>query len=142
LLALSEGDGSPSADPFGHIHGRRYTLDRPGFYTLGLRVVDTSTHGHGTEGAPHHSPSDLFHMYVQAGMFIPSISKTNDQVTVAFPGRPERAYSLEYTPVLEGTNTTWTAVDGPVGGLHGLHSFRHEHAIHRQGFYRIRETTP
>jgi hypothetical protein len=61
---LSEGDGSAGSDPFGHVHGRRFTVDTPGLYTVGFRLLDTSTNG--TGGGPIHTPSDLFYMNFEA----------------------------------------------------------------------------
>ena len=40
---LSEGITVPEYDPYGHIHGRRFTATQPGLYTLGVQLVDTST---------------------------------------------------------------------------------------------------
>jgi len=61
LIPLSGGEGNtaagaPGADPFGHIHGRRFTTDTPGEYILGLTAIDTSANGLG--GGPIHLPSD------------------------------------------------------------------------------------
>lgn len=60
----SLGAGHPGADPFGHIHGRRFTADALGTYTVGLRLVDSSVNGDG--GGPIHTPSDVFYMNFQA----------------------------------------------------------------------------
>src|SRR5689334_20454624 len=54
LLALSESDGSPGSDPYGHIHGRTFTASKPGLYVLGCRLLDTSSNG--TGGGPIHAP--------------------------------------------------------------------------------------
>ncbi len=63
LIPLSDvlnGAGVPDGDPFGHIHGRRYTFSQPGTYTVGFRLVDVSTNGVG--GGPIQSPGDLFQL--------------------------------------------------------------------------------
>src|SRR5262245_6786843 len=39
---VTQTDGSPTADPFGHIHGRRMTLTKPGIYTVAFQAFDTS----------------------------------------------------------------------------------------------------
>jgi hypothetical protein len=54
--ALTEGDGS--GDPYGHIHGRRFSATVPGLYTVGFQLVDTSTAG--TGGGPIHTPSRIY----------------------------------------------------------------------------------
>lgn len=60
MWALSENDGSLGSDPYGHIHGRRYTTDMPGLYTVSFQLVDTSING--TGGGPLHTPSEVFQM--------------------------------------------------------------------------------
>lgn len=57
---LSDGNGSAGSDPFGHIHGRRFTADTGGVYTVTFQLFDTSTNG--TGGGPIHTPSTTFQM--------------------------------------------------------------------------------
>lgn len=60
LIALSNvdsGAGTVGGDPFGHLHGRRFSTSTAGDYTVGFRLVDTSVNGAG--GGPIHSPSDV-----------------------------------------------------------------------------------
>ena len=71
-IVVSETDGSPGSDPYGHIHGRIYSVDKPGLYTIGFRFVDTSTNGPG--GGPIQSPSDRFYLYLQADVTVARIS--------------------------------------------------------------------
>ena len=61
LFELSDdtlGAGGVGADPFGHIHGRRFAVDLPGSYQVGFRIVDTSVNGFG--GGPIQSDSQLY----------------------------------------------------------------------------------
>jgi hypothetical protein len=61
LFELSDatlGAGAPGADPYGHIHGRRFAVDLPGSYLVGFRLVDTSVNGIG--GGPIQSDSQLY----------------------------------------------------------------------------------
>lgn len=61
LIPLSNaalGAGNAGADPYGHLHGRRYTADLPGVYEVGFRILDTSVNGLG--GGPIQSQSDLY----------------------------------------------------------------------------------
>ena len=120
LFALSDptyGAGQPGGDPFGHIHGRRYGVDKPGTYTLGLQVVDLSTNGTG-EG-PLHTPSQIYYATFQAGNFINSITLNSNGASVRFPtltsitnlaGKNTNAiYSLQVsTNLLDASN--WTLV--------------------------------
>ncbi|MCG3148824.1 MAG: hypothetical protein PCFJNLEI_02273 [Verrucomicrobiae bacterium] len=52
--------GAPGADPFGHIHGRRFTVDQPGLYTIGFTLYDISTNGIGS--GPIHAPSETLYV--------------------------------------------------------------------------------
>lgn len=58
LSDASLGAGQPGGDPYGHLHGRRFTATLPGDYTVGFRLFDVSTNGVGA--GPIHSPGDLF----------------------------------------------------------------------------------
>jgi len=64
LSDASLGAGLPGGDPYGHLHGRRYTATLPGDYLVGFRIVDTSNNGFG--GGPIQSDSDLFLMTFRA----------------------------------------------------------------------------
>jgi len=62
-FALSDaaaGAGIAGQDPFGHLHGRRFTTTMEGLYTIGFRVLDTSVNGTGS--GPIHLPSDVLFM--------------------------------------------------------------------------------
>jgi len=52
--------GSSGVDPFGHVHGRRFTVDQPGLYTVGFTLYDTSTNGVGA--GPIHMPSETLYV--------------------------------------------------------------------------------
>lgn len=112
LLNLSENDGSPGSDPYGHIHGRSFTATKPGLYTLGCRIVDTSTNG--TGGGSIHTPSALYYFYFQAGLTISSWEKTADSCSVTFGTTVGKSYFVESTPSLSATN--WTTFAGPITG--------------------------
>ncbi|MDB6130292.1 MAG: Host specificity protein, partial [Verrucomicrobiales bacterium] len=63
LIQLSDaslGAGNPGADPFGHIHGRRFSGNMLGDYVVGLQLFDTSDLGPGA--TPLHTPSDVLFM--------------------------------------------------------------------------------
>jgi hypothetical protein len=63
-FVISENDGAPGSDPYGHIHGREFTATTAGLYTVGFRLVDGSTNGPG--GGPLHAPSSVLSMFFQA----------------------------------------------------------------------------
>ncbi|HMP81804.1 MAG TPA: PEP-CTERM sorting domain-containing protein [Verrucomicrobiota bacterium] len=63
LVALSDetlGAGNPGADPFGHIHGRRFSGTLEGDYIVALQLFDTSDYGPGA--TPLHTPSDVLYV--------------------------------------------------------------------------------
>jgi len=64
LWAMSESDGWPGRDPYGHIHGRRFTATKAGPYTVAFQAFDTSTNG--PNGEPLHSPSASLIVALQA----------------------------------------------------------------------------
>lgn len=64
-FVISEGGDDPDADPYGHIHHRAWTADKPGDYYLTLRFVDVSTNRGG--GIPWHPPSRDYTYHFKAG---------------------------------------------------------------------------
>lgn len=60
LSDASLGAGLAGQDPFGHVHGRRFTATAEGLYTVGFRVLDTSVNG--TGGGPIHLVSEVLYM--------------------------------------------------------------------------------
>lgn len=64
LSDANAGAGQPGQDPFGHLHGRRFTASEEGLYTVGFRAVDTSANGAG--GGSIHTASDIVYINFQA----------------------------------------------------------------------------
>ncbi|HVY71790.1 MAG TPA: hypothetical protein VHH73_17795 [Verrucomicrobiae bacterium] len=130
---LSEGDPSdPSADPYGHIHGRRFTLDKPGLYTVGLQLIDTSLNG------PVQSPSAVTYFYLQAGLSLGDFSVSNHLAIARFglPGSTD--YVVESSPVMPGTN--WVTVTNIVGSSRSeLRWVADSNATTPDRFYRVRK---
>jgi hypothetical protein len=125
VFALSDpanGAGAPGGDPYGHIHGRRYAVDKPGTYTLGLQVIDLSTNGAG--GGPVQSTSQVYYANFQAGNLINAITLNSNGANVTFPTLPLIAnsaaqntnvlYSLQSTTNLTDPNS-WVLVGTNVG---------------------------
>lgn len=112
LIALSESEGSPGADPYGHIHGRTFTATKPGLYRLGCRILDTSSNG--VDGNPIHTPSAVYFFYFQAGLTISSWARDANSFAVTFGTTVGKTYYIESSPDLLGTN--WTTRAGPFDG--------------------------
>jgi len=138
-LNLSEGDPSdPQSDPYGHIHGRRITVDQPGLYTVGLQLVDTSANG--PNGGPIHAPSNTNYFYFQAGLWLSDFSRSNGTVTARFglPGFANFVFEASTDPA----RTNWTTVQTITGTTHSeLRWVTDPNATMPNRFYRIRMGT-
>jgi hypothetical protein len=114
-IPLSQNNGEPGADPYGHIHGRIYTTTLPGLYIVGFQIRDTSTNGPG--GGPIHVPSDLYPMYFQAGVTITSVALTAAGCQISFPTDSNINSGVSY--LVEGTAdlanpASWQRVGDPI----------------------------
>jgi len=135
LFRLSESDGSPDSDPYGHIHGRRLTLTKPGIYKVGFRAFDTSTNG--PNGGPIHLPSDILYTYFEAGVNIAFIEPDIDHTHVNFVAPLGSNWQVEATDTLS-PGAIWTPVGDPVAGSDIFREVADEHDVIGQRFYRVR----
>ena len=103
LIHISESDGSPGSDPYGHIHGRVYSFTKPGYYQATWQFVDTSTNG--PNGGPVDLPSVPFATQYQAGLTIDGITVSTNGANIliaapsflpdnAGPGTEPATYTL------------------------------------------------
>ena len=134
-LVISENNGEPGADPYGHIHGREFTASAPGIYIVGFRVVDLSTNGVG--GGPIQSPSDVLPVRFQAGLRIETIQTFTNRAAVSFRSPPGISNLLEAASSLPSTN--WQPAATPLRGNNALQSFTDTNAPTGNRFYRIRQ---
>lgn len=83
-FVISEGIDDVNDDPFGHIHGRAWTADKPGEYLIGIRFVDRSTTRPG--GGSWHTPSQTYLFKFIAGPnFQPTMTRnTNRSITLTW----------------------------------------------------------
>lgn len=133
-LVVSENNGEPGADPYGHIHGREFTTSLPGTYTVGFRVIDLSTNG--ANGGPIHAPSDILPVRFQAGVRIETLSLFTNRITATFRCPPGISNVLEATESLAPTD--WQTVAGPIRGNANLQTFTVSNAPTGIQFFRIR----
>jgi hypothetical protein len=115
LWHISENDGSPGSDPYGHIHGRNFTASKPGLYIIAFRFVDRSTNGIG--GGPIHTPSELIYVAFQADITLSQPAKQADAFTVRVGTQLGRSFTLEYTSDL-GPAATWVTGASVSGNDH------------------------
>jgi len=114
LFSLSDaslGAGRPGADPYGHMHGRRFTLNQAGKYTVGFRIFDTSTNGAGY--GPIHRPSDVLHLDLNTvvSLSMKGVQRTNGNSVVTFHQGGITNVVLEASGDLH--SNLWTVVAGP-----------------------------
>jgi hypothetical protein len=138
-FAISDSDRTPGSDPFGHIHGRRFTATQAGLYRVGFRLVDTSTHG--AEGGPIHAPSDVVWIHFQAGLVIASVVREPGTAAVTFGTPPNRVLTLESSTNLV-IGTGWLPVADPVLGDEHFQTVLDRSAVHPVQYYRVREEPP
>jgi hypothetical protein len=109
LFPITSGVLSPTSDPYGHIHGRRFTATKPGVYKVSFQAWDTSTNGAG--GGSIHTPSELCPVYFQTGLMVHSIACAGAVATVIYGSFTNSTFTIESTTNFLATNT-WTAI-GP-----------------------------
>lgn len=135
MWQVSENDGSPGSDPYGHFHGRRFTATKPGIYTIGFRAFDFSTNGVG--GGPIHTPSGVIKIYFQAGVNIKSIMPDVTRTHVTFAAPIGKTWEVEASASL-APDATWTAVGSPIVGDDYFHEITDETPVAGNRFYRAR----
>ena len=138
-FAVTQTDGSPGADPFGHIHGRRMTATQPGIYTVTIRAYDACTNGE--SGGPIHGPSETIQVSFQAGINIDTITTGSGGMAVRFGSMANQNFWLEWAPDLN-PGATWTPVSGPLPGNDYFQTLTDATAAGVNRFYRILATSP
>jgi hypothetical protein len=139
MFRLTESDGSPGSDPYGHIHGRRLTATKPGIYTVGFKLFDTSTNGVG--GGPIHTPSDVLKVYFQADVNILSLEPDVDHSHIRFSAPVGSNWQLEVSDSL-GPHANWASVGASIAGDDYFHEVEDEHAVQGERYYRMRSVAP
>lgn len=137
LWKLSQNDGSPGSDPYGHIHGRRFTATKPGIYTVALRALDLSTNGPGA--GPLHTSSQMLKIYFQAGINLKSVTPAPDGVHVIFGGKSGFDWQLEGTDRFT-TSTNWISIGNPLTGNDTFLEALDPQAPSTNRFYRVRSS--
>lgn len=132
---ISENDGSPGSDPYGHIHGRRFTATKPGIYTMSFRALDFSTNG--TNGGAIHTPSQVMKVYFQAGFNVKSIEPDVDHTHVTFAASVGKTWVVEASNSL-ATNAVWTTISAPIVGDDYFHEVTDDTVVEGRRFYRSR----
>ena len=115
-IRVTESNGTPGSDPYGHRHGRLFSVTQPGFYQVGFRFVDVSTNG--PLGGPIHTPSDRFILNLQSGVTLAGIASNTNGTAIVFGapanlpdtgGGAATRYQLEVASNL-GAPAPWKAI--------------------------------
>jgi hypothetical protein len=133
---LTETNGTPGTDPYGHLHGRRFTATKPGVYVVGFRALDLSTNGVG--GGPIQAPSDVLKMYFQAGDTIRGIEPDVDHTHVTLGARAGYMWQLQAASSLAAGD--WTAIGAPVTGDDYFHEVLDDTAVEGERYFRFKGT--
>ena len=132
---ISENDGSPGSDPYGHIHGRRFTATKPGIYTVSFRAFDYSTNGAG--GGPIHTPSSVVQVYFQAGVNLKSVEPAANHTQVTFAAPIGKSWVVEASDSA-APNAVWNTIGTPVVGDDYFHEITDDTPVTGNRFYRSR----
>jgi len=135
FIQISENDGSPGADPFGHIHGRQFSATKPGLYVVNVQAFDNSQNG--TNGGPVQTPTALLPIYFQAGSQISALALSDNQVVISFPAQLGTDYYLQASSNVANTNN-WQTISGPVSGNDAFQILTDTNWNAAQRFYRLK----
>jgi hypothetical protein len=137
LVKITEASGDPNGDPYGHIHGRRFTASVAGIYRVTFRAWDLSTNGPGA--GPIHTPSERLPIHFQAGFAIASVKRTNNVATVKFGTATTHDFILQSsTNLLSSSN--WVNVGTQFRGNDYFQSVQDTTATNAARFYRVQAT--
>ncbi|MDX1951382.1 MAG: hypothetical protein SFY81_04315 [Verrucomicrobiota bacterium] len=108
-INLSDSDKSPGSDPWGHIHGRKMVVDKPGLYTIGVRLIDSSSNGAGNQ--PIHTPSEIYYFHLLTLNSIAGFRLDEENEAIVVGVTPGRTFQLEFTG---GIGSGWNAIGEPL----------------------------
>lgn len=127
LSEESLGAGQPGGDPYGHIHGRRFTANKPGLYRVGFRAIDRNN---------IHTPSEIVELHFQADYLVsPEITFSNGMPIIRFAAPSGFVVTVEAKGDLN-PETPWQSV-AQVGGTDHFMSVMDELANGAPRFYRL-----
>ena len=129
-------------DPFGHIHGRCWTADRPGDYSVSYRLVDRSTCGPG--GGPWHSPSPTYVFHYKAGPdFQPVVTRVDAKCVLTWsslmgiwePYQSGIVFGVQRSTSL--ATADWVTIGSVTGTTATIATFTDAAPLPGRAFYRL-----
>lgn len=133
VIKVSQSSGAPGEDPYGHIHGRRFSATRPGIYLVTLRALDLSTNGPG--GGPIHNPSAPMTMAFQADFVVASVVRTNAIATVRFGTAVTHNFTVQANTNAVASNG-WVNISSQLRGTDYFQTVQ-DAATNGMRFYRV-----
>jgi hypothetical protein len=134
LVKVTLANGAPGDNPYGHIHGRRFTATSPGIYSVTFRAFDLSTNGPG--GGAIHTPSDPLTIVFQAGFNIASVARTNNVATIKIGTALSHNFTVLGTTNILDTNA-WTTVASTGRGDDHFRTVQDSAATNAMKMYRV-----
>ena len=135
LWILSENSGEPGADPYGHIHGRRFSATKPGFYKIGITLVDRSRNS--STGGPLHAESAQLAVWFQADVNIQSLLENGSVARLRFAAPVGRTWRLQSRDSFDPA-VLWDDVGTAVAGDDHFHEILDSRPVNERRFYRLR----
>ena len=133
-VKITEANGAPDGDPYGHIHGRRFTATRPGIYRVAFQAWDFSTNG--LAGAPKHTPSAPLTIALQAGFVLESVKRTNQLASVKFGTAVTHDFTVQANTNLTASNG-WVNISARLRGTDYFQTVPDVSATNGSKFYRV-----
>ena len=134
LVKVSQSTGAPGDDPWGHIHGRRFTATAPGVYRVSFRAFEVSTNG--PAGGPIHTESEPITIAFQADFVIASIARTNNLAAVKFGTAVTHDFTVQASTNLLSSNS-WVNISAKLRGNDYLQTVQDPSATGAAKFYRV-----
>lgn len=134
VVKVTETNGVPGGDPYGHIHGRRFTATLPGIYRVTFGALDISTNG--PAGGPNHTTSAPLTIAFQAGFAVASVARTNNTATVRFGTATTHDFTLQANTNLLLSNS-WVNISAKLRGNDYFQSVPDTTATNTAKFYRV-----
>jgi hypothetical protein len=120
---------SEDGSGYGHIHGRVFTMSKPGVYQVTFRAVDTTG---------HYTTSNAFVVQftvLQTPQL--TISKVSGNIRLTFTSRADLVYDIQSSTSLQAND--WETIGDPLDGTGGALQFTESMAGRPRVFYRLVE---
>jgi len=134
VVKVTEANGAPGGDPYGHIHGRRFTATLPGIYRITFGALDISTNG--PAGGPNHTASAAITIVFQAGFAIGSVARANNTATVRFGTALTHDFTVQANTNLLSSNG-WVNISTKLRGTDYFQSVQDTATTNAMKFYRV-----